>query len=759
MKKIIAVVLSLVMIFSFAVPSFAVTADEQSTSLKSGWGSTSSIPSYPSGYSSSWFYLILYHTYQIRTSLNNIDSDTGNMLIQLRNIATDISSIELDVSSIESDVDTIRENSVSIISGINNVISYVDELESSLSTTNNTLSSILTDTDMLQKVLADEDDLALKKSQKQNQEFIEDTFFTPGSDLSLDLDKLGSLVDLSTSFSDSFDFSAYGSGSPISNLGEGSEFMSWFTTETGLDMDPDFSGGSGGGDFPWPDNPDNPDNPDEPDPLPETTPTPTISYNDSTFTVSASGNGDIKLYVGGSQVSNPYTFIQTYDIQTFVVTATAQETDKLISDTARLDVTVPAKQRETTPTPTISYNDSTFTVSASGNGVLKLYVDGSQVSNPYTFTQTDSSVTYVVTATAQETDKLISDTARLDVTVPALVPDEPDPVPETTPTPTITYNDSTFTVSASGNGDIKLYVGGSQVSNPYTFTQTYDIQTFVVTATAQETDKLISDTARLDVTVPAKQRETTPTPTISYNDSTFTVSASGNGVVKLYVGGSEKSNPYTFTQTSEQQTFVVTATAQETDKLISDTARLDVTVPALVPDTPVVNWLPLATASPGGSSIYGGVGYRPDYYWDWYYEEPTYYDEGSGVVSLSGWIPVSPGDTVYMYRVSLFSGDPDIDDDNYYRNIATYYGSSYDWDYLLDDVDSNGVFSYKIPSGVSYVRFTVHQFTSSSVITVNEYPNISSTYSLRRGFSSQKSATSFYQNRQNVFNFLLRGGK
>lgn len=253
MKRIIAFVLMLVLVFSFSVPSFAVTADEQSTSLKSGWGSTSSVPSYPSGYSSSWFYIILYHTYQIRTLLNNIDSDTGNMLIQLQNIASDISSIELDVSSIESDVDTIRQNSVSILTAINNVISYVDELESSLSTTNSTLSSILSDTDMLQKVLADEDDLAFKNSQKRNEEAAIDNFFNPNNDLSVKPSDITYFYDLFGGVLGSYNFKEYiGSENPLSLMGEGSDFMSFFSDETGKAINPDFTGSNSGMDSPPP---------------------------------------------------------------------------------------------------------------------------------------------------------------------------------------------------------------------------------------------------------------------------------------------------------------------------------------------------------------------------------------------------------------------------------------------------------------------------------------------------------------------------
>lgn len=73
-----------------------------------------------------------------------------------------------------------------------------------------------------------------------------------------------------------------------------------------------------------------------------------------------------------------------------------------------------------TADPVISYDYSTVTVSATGAGTVLLYVNGSLVSNPYTFTKTTSAQSYTVTATAQESGKLISNTVSRIVSVPAL---------------------------------------------------------------------------------------------------------------------------------------------------------------------------------------------------------------------------------------------------------------------------------------------------------------------------------------------------
>ena len=463
--------------------------------------------------------------------------------------------------------------------------------------------------DTLVDVLADPNDVSLKESQKDNQQFIQDNFFTPGSDLSVDTNKLGALVSYSDSFNTFFNFSSYGNSSPLDQLGEGSPFSQWFTEENGKSMDPTFSAGGGGSD-PDPDDP-NPDdpNPDDPDPEPETTSTPTLSYNESTFTVSAAGNGTVIMYVDGVQVSNPYTFIQG-----------------------------------------------------------------------------DSSVTYVVTATAQEEGKLISNTARLDVTIEGEVI-EPDPEPEITTMPSISYNEPTFTVSASGNGTVIMYVDGVQVSNPYTFTQ-------------------------------------------------------GDSAV----------------------TYVVTATAQEEGKLISNTARLEVTVPKYEPPFSVTNLIPTSTSSYSGGSIYNGTGYRNGYVWGSSGSASSTSVSGWG---STGWMNCSYGDVFYIYNADVYRT-------NSYA-VLYLYSSSGMTSIVYNSVrnpftaDSNGVISYTVadnPGGSAPTRiaFNLMSLSAGSVITKNEYPiQVSaSAYSLRgRGFYNPGSniVSSFYNSRQSVFDFLLRGGR
>lgn len=76
-------------------------------------------------------------------------------------------------------------------------------------------------------------------------------------------------------------------------------------------------------------------------------------------------------------------------------------------------------------------------------------------------------------------------------------------VPKQSVAPTITYNNETFTVSATGEGTVKMYVNGEEVENPYTFEQGAEDATYTVTATAQQDGKTVSDIVSIDCFVPA----------------------------------------------------------------------------------------------------------------------------------------------------------------------------------------------------------------------------------------------------------------
>ncbi len=161
----------------------------------------------------------------------------------------------------------------------------------------------------------------------------------------------------------------------------------------------------------------------------ETTATPVISYEvtEDNVIITVTGDGEVHVYVDGAEVENPYIIPRGEEDVTVVVTATAQEDGKEISQTATAEVVVPAKVMEVTATPVISYEvtEDNVIITVTGDGEVHVYVDGVEVENPYTIARGDEDVTVVVTATAQEEGKLISETATAEVVVPAKAGDEP----------------------------------------------------------------------------------------------------------------------------------------------------------------------------------------------------------------------------------------------------------------------------------------------------------------------------------------------
>ena len=77
-----------------------------------------------------------------------------------------------------------------------------------------------------------------------------------------------------------------------------------------------------------------------------TTPAPVIeaSMTDESVFVTATGEGEVKLYKEGSLVNNPYIINRTNTDQSILFTATAQKDGCLISETASMTIIVPAKE-------------------------------------------------------------------------------------------------------------------------------------------------------------------------------------------------------------------------------------------------------------------------------------------------------------------------------------------------------------------------------------------------------------------------------
>ena len=137
--------------------------------------------------------------------------------------------------------------------------------------------------------------------------------------------------------------------------------------------------------------------------VPEVTEKPAITWEEveGGVQVTATGNGHICLYVEDELVAEgegtaTYFIASTELEEEYGVSATAQEDGKEISDPAVETVWVPGigtPEPEKTPDPVINYDDETFTVNVTGNGTIHVYVDGEEVTNPYTFEQGEEDVT------------------------------------------------------------------------------------------------------------------------------------------------------------------------------------------------------------------------------------------------------------------------------------------------------------------------------------------------------------------------------
>ncbi len=308
----------------------------------------------------------------------------------------------------------------------------------------------------------------------------------------------------------------------------------------------------------------------------ERTQTPEISYvvTEDGVVITATGSANVKLYVDGNLVSNPYTIARGEEDVTVHVTATAQKDGKIVSEPAEEDIVIPALPAKT-EMPVITFNttDDAVTITATGEGEVLLYVNGELVENPYTIARGEEDVTVTITATAQEEGKRISDVAEQTLVIPAYVPQ--------TEMPVITFEttDENVIITATGEGEVLLYVNGELVENPYTIARGEEDVTVTITATAQGEGKRISDAAEQTLVIPAIQYTAVPTVSVEVTDDAVIITATGDGDVQLYVNGEPVENPYTIIRGEEDVDIEVYATAKEDGKVMSTSEVTVITIP------------------------------------------------------------------------------------------------------------------------------------------------------------------------------------
>ncbi len=191
-------------------------------------------------------------------------------------------------------------------------------------------------------------------------------------------------------------------------------------------------------------------------------------------------------------------------------------TDPVLAITVDEDVVIkpifkPIGAPDASTAPVIDYEitEDAVIITATGEGDVKLYVNGELVENPCTIDRGEQDMAIVVTATAQQEGMAISEVVTLEITIPAVVVTPPEP--EVTATPEITLAEialSYVVFHVEGDGVITVWVNGEEVTlddngDYVLYADKYMDMTYVVTATAQEPGKEVSETAELIIVVPA----------------------------------------------------------------------------------------------------------------------------------------------------------------------------------------------------------------------------------------------------------------
>lgn len=212
------------------------------------------------------FYLseLVNHIYAIDSNTDNLEGllEISNQILEGISVGIADVNDELDVHTTElenvnSELDTHTTQLITANSSLDDINSELDSWRMALGTTlynaftfenaqtvgegdnsGSWYSNILYDLGMLKRVLADEDDLALKESQKENTSSATDLFFSGSgdSDTSVSLSDLKDTADLATGT-----FDLIGSTASASDIGDAIEEVqgngfSWFSEETASNL-------------------------------------------------------------------------------------------------------------------------------------------------------------------------------------------------------------------------------------------------------------------------------------------------------------------------------------------------------------------------------------------------------------------------------------------------------------------------------------------------------------------------------------------
>ena len=175
-------------------------------------------------------------------------------------------------------------------------------------------------------------------------------------------------------------------------------------------------------------------------------------------------------------------------------------------------ITVEKPAAEPAPVPTFSWNEETFTMTvACENHEVVLMIGDEVVENPYTATQSyeEQSITFTAYTVANADESGNSATVEQTVTVPAKAK-----TPSNKPVVNVELTDDEVIITATGTGEVKLYVNGEEIAQPVRIDRPeYGQQPLEYVAKASNMDSdpngqiqyELTWSDEVDVTVPVKE--------------------------------------------------------------------------------------------------------------------------------------------------------------------------------------------------------------------------------------------------------------
>lgn len=313
------------------------------------------------------------------------------------------------------------------------------------------------------------------------------------------------------------------------------------------------------------------------DNLPQTPP-PTVTTDDQTscVIVTATGEGEVKLYVDGEQVSNPYERARLVDEeQVLVVTATAQKDGYAMGEAGPFYIMVSPWPVSPEPVISIIEQDEYVVITADGyEGYVEMMINDVVVENPCVWLKTEQEQQITVSAYCVLEGYAPSQPVMMEFIVPAL---------PATPAPEIVVIEEVghVRIEAVGEGEVTMYINGELVDNPCIWYQSDEEQDLDIVATAKREGYPVSEPTLYTYIVPPLPLLAAPEIIYEMTDEAVYISVYGEGCISLFVNDEPVDIPYVIARGSEDLEIVVYAVATADYALPARTDPITIVVPAL----------------------------------------------------------------------------------------------------------------------------------------------------------------------------------